>query len=682
MRKLLAVSSLLFTQSVMAAPFDVCPAEAFLTQGSVPRTFAINLTTGDYRIGATKMGTKKAINAIGYNSADNYIYGWGYEYGAPVRIHSDFTVEPLAVDNISGTNFYVGDVHPTNNHYYVYRKGADYGLYAIELDSSANDYLQMTRIGAGSSKPNIGADMAISPVDGYGWGVTANGTLSRIDLTSGDHQSVGSVGVKGNFGAAYFDPDGNLYVSRNSDGVIYKIAIADGNYKAQHFASGPSSNTNDGARCTNAPLLDSTDITMDFGDAPDSYGTYLASNGPRHGMDSNNTLYLGRAVDGESEGFVFPLSDDKNERLDDEDGVQFATAIVEGEKAIAMIRSSGAGYVSGWIDVAGDGVFDAEDQVLTDVAVRKGRQALYLEVPAGVVPGKTWARFRLSSQMGLQAHGGAADGEVEDYQVEVRAQEVTVNHYPSSTGWTTLAFEDNWPHEGDYDMNDLVVYMRTAVARTRTGVKQVNIAGEVAAVGAAYHNGFAVRLPGVKYSQVDLDNVKYLVNGEPVNYQAIEGGRDEAILMVTYNLWDYVGAGELCLYYRTENGCGSSIQMKFEAQIPLLEPVNVKLRGVLDPFLFATPGAWHGGHFASAPGRSYEIHLKNQAPTEAFDVTLLDQPGDDASNPDRGRYFQTENGLPWALEVGARWNYPIENADVGHGYRLFAKYARDRKSVV
>lgn len=675
MRKLLAVSTLFLAQSVIAAPFDSCSPDAYLTQGSVPQTYAVNLISGDFRVEASSMGTRRPVNATGFNPVDNYIYGWGYEYRSPVRVNSDMSVEPLDVNNIAGTHFYVGDVHPRNNHYYVYRRGAKYGLYSIQLDQNAADYLEMKQIIDGKTLSLPIADMAINPADGLAYSVDSSGLLYSIDLATGVSAVLGNVGQTKTFGAAYFDPDGNMYISRNADGSIFKIAIGQADYTAKLFASGPSSNINDGARCALSPVGVAPNVMLDFGDAPDSYGTYLESNGARHSLTADSTLYLGGSVDGESDSSAFPLSDDDNDSQDDEDGIQFATAIVEGDKAVAIVKASADGYLSGWIDLAGDGVFDPEDQVIADIAVTAGKQAVYIDIPSGVNQGKSWARFRLSSTMGLEPTGGVSDGEVEDYQVELQEQEVIVNHYPSSTGWTTVAFEDNWPLEGDYDMNDLVVYMRTAVARKDAGIKQVNIAGEVAAMGAAYHNGFAIRLPGVKYSQIDVDNVRYTINGQRVSYPPIEGGRDEAILMVTYNMWDFVGSGEHCLYYRTEAGCGSSIQMAFEAEIPMLEPVDVELSGVFDPFLFATPGAWHGGHFVSAPGRGYEIHLKNHEPTEAFDVTLFDQQGVDASDPQQGRYFQTSNGLPWALEVGTRWQYPIEYRDVGHAYQLFAKYA-------
>lgn len=684
-KRLLAIPALLpgllFSQSALAAAFNECPAQAFLTQGTSPTTYGLNLVTGNYNVLTNDMGTSKTLNGLGFNPVDQFIYGWSYEHGKPARIHSDWQIEPLDVDNSSGKNFFVGDVHPSNNKYYVYRRGAAYGLYSVGLDSEANDYLKMVKIVDGSALSMNSADMAINPVDEIAYSVSHSGDLYQIDLATGKNRVIANVGQTGLFGASYFDPDGNMYIANNPDGKIYKIAISAGDYSANLFANGPASSINDGSRCALAPVIDISNTMIDFGDAPDSYGTSLASNGARHGLSDKPEIYLGSGVDGESDSSAYPLSDDKNSVINDEDGVGFATTLVEGKQAVVVVKASTSGYLSAWIDVDRNGQFDANDQVMQDISVNAGKQAIYVDMPYGVVEGSSWARFRFSSSAGLEATGGAPDGEVEDYQVKLTEADTTVNYYPSQRDFTTVAFEDNWPHEGDYDMNDLVAYMRTATHTKGNGaVTQVDIAGEVAAVGAAYHNGFAIRLPGVKRALVDEANIKFYINGKAVEaWNPLEEGREEAILMVTYNLWDYVGSGELCKYYRTEPGCGGNTQMSFKASIPLLEPVVADLKGAFDPFLFATPGAWHGGHFVEAPGRSYEVHLKNQAPTEAFDNSLFDAAGDDASVPPR-LYFQTEQGMPWALEIGTRWDYPIEHADVGHAYKLFQGFAESNGS--
>ncbi|RZK79035.1 MAG: DUF4114 domain-containing protein [Pedobacter sp.] len=61
-------------------------------------------------------------------------------------------------------------------------------------------------------------------------------------------------------------------------------------------------------------------------------------------------------------------------------------------------------------------------------------------------------------------------------------------YYPSEFVWGTTAFEDNWPNEGDYDLNDLVVSYRYKFAMNSFN-QLVDIIGEykplAAATGAA-----------------------------------------------------------------------------------------------------------------------------------------------------------------------------------------------------
>ena len=655
--------------------FDSCPAKAFLTQGKTPQTYAINLVTGDYQQVAATHGVKSPLNGVGFNSNDRFFYGWSYEHRQPARVHNDWTVEPLGDINVTNQNFYVGDVHPTLNKYFVYRRGGEYGLFSIGLDASESDYLTMNRVVDGSSLSLNIYDMSFHPTDGFGYAVSRDGTLNRIDVTDGTSVELGNIGHDGVFGAGYFDVNGNLYVGRNKDGHIFRIAIDSGSVAGELFAIGPASNTNDGSRCASAPLSIDNNTNIDFGDAPDSYGTSLANNGARHGLLSNPGLFLGESVDGESDSFTFPLSDDEDGARNDEDGIQFITSVTEGENAIVMVEASDNGFLNAWVDLNRDGRFDASEQVLADRAVQGRKQAVYFPVPAGIAEGETWARFRLSSSRGLEPVGGVADGEVEDLRVNLVQQPTIVTTYPSPSGWSTVAFEDNWPLVGDYDMNDLVAYMRTTTHRNASGYTKVEIKGEVAAVGAEYQNGFGIRLPGIQRGAVDEANIEFTINNLPVDVSPLEEGRSEAILIITENVFDQVGTGEHCNYYRTEEECGSDIQMSFSLSVPMLTPQNVPLSGVFDPFLFATPGSWHGGHFVAAPGRAYEIHLKNQAPTEAFAQSLFASAGQDASEPESGYYFQTDGGMPWALEIGDRWKYPIEFKEISKAYPSFKTFA-------
>ncbi|MDB4224695.1 LruC domain-containing protein [Granulosicoccus sp.] len=672
----------IYSQNVYAqeelAPtaFAECPAKAFLTQGKQPATYSVNLVTGDYNVIALIHGTTSSLNGVGFNTNDNFFYGWSYEHKQPARIHNDWQIEPLLGVNSTDSNYFVGDVSITENKYYVYRKGAGYGLYSIGLDPEADDYLQMNRVIDGSELFIRIYDMAFHPTDGYAYAVDATGFLFKVSATDGAYQNLGYVGAKGTFGATYFDVNGSLYLGRNNDGAIFRIAIDSGNYEAELFAMGPAAGTNDGSRCALAPISDGTDTLVDYGDAPDSYGTSLASNGARHGLSVSPTLFLGASVDGESDSSFYPLSDDDNSATNDEDGVQFVTNIVENETSIALVTASDVGYLSAWIDYDRNGQFDTGEQVITDQLTTAGESSFYFNVPNGVSAGQSWARFRISSTAGLPATGGTTDGEVEDLSVNIQQQDVVVTAYPSPTEWTTVAFEDNWPFFGDYDMNDLVFYLRNTIYSNDAGISRVVIEGELAAAGASYHNGFGIRLPGVLRSEIDEANIEFTVNGLPVTgTSSLEINREEAIFIIANDIYDFVSPGEACTYYRTEAGCGSAVEMSFTISIPMIDAVEEPLSGVFDPFMFATPGEWHGPQFATPPGRGYEIHLKNQAPTEAFNQQLFDSIGQDVSSPSNGIYFQSSGGMPWAIEVGTRWDYPLEFHEITQAYPPFTNFA-------
>ena len=667
---LLAVTLTLTSVAAYAEPFEECPARAYLSQRANATLYSINLVTGHYELLEDDMGAGK-INAIGFSVHDRYFYAWSHQHNSVARIGTDYQIESLGVENISSRPFFVGDVSVVENAYYAYRRGSSHGLYRVSLDSESEDYLTMTLVAAGDGAFNMNIyDMAFHPTNGSAYAVASDGALFEIDVEQATSSQIGNIGQSGTFGAAYFDVDGKLYVSRNKDGNIYSIDIDGQNFTAQLFAIGPSSSTNDGARCALAPVSDASDDNLDFGDAPASYGTMLSDNGARHGLPDTPTLFLGASVDGESDGAPAPLSDDEIDAMDDDDGVQFATAFQQGGSAVMLVDASDVGNLNVWMDFDQSGTFDGGEQVVTDRSMSAGNNLVVVAVPAGAALGKTWARFRLSSDSGVPATGGVADGEVEDEVIEVTAADSSTTWYPSRSSWTTIAFEDNWPIEGDYDMNDLVMYLRTGVNRANDQVASVFVAGQIAAVGAAYQNGFAIRLPGIPTSAIDAENTVLSINGSPVERAVLDSATDDATFLITYNTFNYVSPGEDCDFYRTELGCDGSVDMEFELFAPMATPTTSDIAGAFDPFLFATPGAWHGNFFADPPGRSYEIHLKNYAPTVAADTTPFGQE-QDGSVPAEGRYYQTTAGLPWALEIPIEWKYPREFMELLWAYPQF-----------
>ena len=147
-----------------------------------------------------------------------------------------------------------------------------------------------------------------------------------------------------------------------------------------------------------------------------------------------------------------------------------------------------------------------------------------------------------------------------------------------------------------------------------------------------------------KYIIKNYHNYTSNINGVEQNTSPLETGRNEAIFIIASDLGDFVTPGENCRFYRTEAGCGSNIQMTFSLEIPM--EVNINKADVADfpydPFIFASDGHQRNYLFGEAPGRRFEIHLKNQTPTEAFQSNFLGR-GDDASNASNGEYFINEN---------------------------------------
>ncbi len=667
----LAATLALTGAQALASPFTNCPSEGFLVQDQVARLYGVNLAGGFQREIAPAGWTSSKLNALAFNSFDNYLYAYSYGHGDIVKIDSNFTMTPIGSD-LGGLSFYVGDVSTTENALYLYRKGK--GIYRVSLDESDKEFAQSKLIKNSASFAPAIFDLAFHPNDGKAYAVDRNGVLIQIDTAKpGNSAELGNIGQPGTFGAAYFDASGYLYVSRNNDGHVFRIDVSAATPTAELFFVGPASSNNDGARCAFAPLSSREVPATDFGRAPDSYGTSLNANGARHGA-ADPQLHLGKIVSYEADAFLVSI-----DALSDDDGVQFLTDLQTGNPAQLQINASGSGLVSAWMDFNGNGQFENSEVVISDLGVTAGSQRVAIDVPQNSKTGETWLRVRFSTTPGLEPTGGAADGEVEDYAVNINDGALTQEFYPRKNGFATLAFEDNWPLTGDYDMNDVVVRYRLSKSTAGESLRAVTIEGEVVAMGASYHNGFAMRLSGLRSSMIDEANISYTINGVDPGFSPLEPGRDDAIIIVAEDLQDFTTPGENCKYYRTEQGCGSSVQMSFKITVPMVNGVSANSLGdfPFDPFIFATPGFERSYVFGEAPGRRFEVHLKNQAPTEAFQANFFGR-GDDASEPASGSYFVNANGMPWALNIPYEWKHPLEYMDITYAYPEFHDHVRSK----
>lgn len=679
----IVIAALAYSSRLIAAiPFSTCPTQAFLIQNpsGKPVAYGVNIDVGSYAILESNLGLDK-LNGVGYSKHDDFIYGWDYGAASLTRIDATFSKTSLKLNKPSGVpkSIYVGDVSLTENAWYGYRSG--YGLYRVDLQTLD---MQLSSPPSKFGNPAI-YDLAFHPANGFAYSIDSNGYLWQLDVINGTSTRLNQLLNKNElnyrltFGAVYFDVDGNFYASNNSNGYVFKVTIDGVHSSAEFFAYGPSSNSNDGARCALAPVTSSEHT--DFGDAPDSYKTTFASSGARHGLSE---LKLGEHVYGEKDANLYPLNDEISDANNDDDGIQFPVPLQVGTSSKIIASISGAtdnSVLNAWVDFDRDGQFEANEIIIKDLAVNQNTNDIFFSVPTWAQVGETWARFRLSNTKGIGPSGGVPAGEVEDYHIDITESGVVTETYPSGDRFTTFAYEDQYPLVGDYDMNDVLMNVKFTEYQLNNRVIRVKIEGKVAALGGDYHSGFAIRLPKVSRNLIKPDSVQLYVNNV-LQPHSLESDTTDAVFIIHNDLWDITESGEAenCTMFRTQENCGTAYRPTWHLSFALKEALSIENMPNFpyDPFIFASPGHYYGdlGHQLSGgyPERGLEIHLKNQSPTSKFDSRYKDY-GVDTSNGDT--HYHNANGLPWAIEIPMNWQHPLEQQNILQAYAKFADFAQD-----
>jgi len=429
---LLRFASLLLLTGVATAqqPFD-CSGDGYLFQyppGGPTTVQAVNMVTGATETVAVISG--RVINGVGYNTQDNFIYGWDFNLPGIVRIDANWNVQNLGIPAGMSSPFggLTGDVDD-NGHFWLTGQGGDGQWHQVDLAT-------MTHIasgpiqGGGIESLAGGPDWAYVPGGGnylYRIMRTEAGDeafLFRFNRATGLHENLGSLGDLGGgsntYGAVYADAAGFLYASNNQTGDIFRVDVTE--VTGELFTPGPASSNNDGARCANAPLL------LDFGDAPDSYSTLLASDGARHELRDfdpltfTTSLMLGEQVGPDDDGQPGPGAD--SDAFDD--GVVDPIQLMAGEPNAVVVtvtnNTTEEATLAGWIDLDATGTFDVGDRApLKTIPANSGTANYVLDFPPGTAVVDVYARFRVFP--GIVSDplptGAASFGEVEDYLLPV-----------------------------------------------------------------------------------------------------------------------------------------------------------------------------------------------------------------------------------------------------------------------
>ncbi|WP_157544025.1 LruC domain-containing protein [Mucilaginibacter paludis] len=245
------------------------------------------------------------------------------------------------------------------------------------------------------------------------------------------------------------------------------------------------------------------------------------------------------------------------------------------------------------------------------------------------------------------------------------ATKAYISYFPSQTGYATLAFEDNWPLKGDYDMNDLVVnYRYTFVTNAQNQVVTIQGDYNVAAAGASYKNGFGVQLPIAASAVKSVTGQQFLDNYITLASNGVEAGQSKAVIIPFDNSNKLISNPGNAYFVNTLNTLSKVQGTTATVLITLTSPIaqTTLTASSLNPFLI------------SNERRGYEIHLPGYAPTDKADTKLFGT-NDDTSVPASGKYYISKDNWPWAMSFNGSFVYPLETVKITDAYPHFTDWA-------
>ena len=394
------------------------------------------------------------VNAIGYNTLDNYVYGYDLTTSNIVRVDSQRNIITLSPDptGLPAQGYNAGTFDLNGFFYFFVNNTARF--YTVDLRPGSSTYMKLVSPGNGyaeqtsnygtalSATVNV-SDWVYNAADGFLYGIDRTGTINRINPVNGQVTALATVGPNpgASFGAVVIDASNTIYAISNGDGSVYRYTITGNSAVGVYFSTTYYASSNDATMCPNINVL------IDFGDAPDlgagngqnNYNTLMAQNGPRHGLV--NELYLGTKVTAESDAYQNSdaTGDDISQGIQD-DGltVPLPTLSVSASTySLSVSVSNNTGLPAnlyGWVDFNQNGLFETDEAAAVQIIPsQSGLQTVILtfNIPVGTVlsTGTSFARLRLTTDLltgtgdvagqDPRSVGAASDGEVEDYILNI-----------------------------------------------------------------------------------------------------------------------------------------------------------------------------------------------------------------------------------------------------------------------
>lgn len=225
-------------------------------------------------------------------------------------------------------------------------------------------------------------------------------------------------------------------------------------------------------------------------------------------------------------------------------------------------------------------------------------------------------------------------------------------NYVSYSG--ILTFEDRWPKEGDYDMNDVMVKYTSKVYKHVITNRVYKIVDEFVPFhnGGILISGFGYQLHNIANSDISDILIERPAYASPSQYMAgkTESGQSHPTILLFDNMKVFDGKEDADKKHTV------TLTLKDVSEKDVLPPYN--------PFIFVE----------SDKMRGKEVHLVKYPPTDQADLSLFGT-GTDSSRPEEELYYVSIDMMPFALNMPVS-DFPIpeEGVRIDESYPKFATW--------
>jgi LruC domain-containing protein len=220
----------------------------------------------------------------------------------------------------------------------------------------------------------------------------------------------------------------------------------------------------------------------------------------------------------------------------------------------------------------------------------------------------------------------------------------------------TVAFEDQWPSNGDLDFNDVVVAYHYRYRLDAQGrVRSVRATYDVLALGGNLSNGLGLRLPAARGAMASATRT---VGGVTTALSASPADA-EVTLVISPNLRELFGneAGRI----NSVTGPAPLSAVRVVVDVAFTSGVT-----------FGAASAPHDVYVFRADTPSHEIHRPEFGGTAAMNAALF---GTGADGSTAERRFVDVDGLPYALVIPTLVAYPREGVAISQLFPNIVTFA-------